>query len=138
FGTAKVLVPRSPIQYVLLFIFAQAAIVGGLQIEKVDSLRDYFSHLFQISSAYAMFGIGWLAIGKFGTTFWRRWTTMAMAAILLGSISILFALSEERVERLYTPAYGLIFVMAFSLIYSKKKSAVAYAALLVSNKRAVI
>lgn len=138
FGPAKVLAPRSFIQYVLLFVFVQAAIVGGIQLEGVESLRDYFSHLFQLSSAYAMFGIGWLAIDKFGHAFWRRWTTLAMAAILLGSVSILFALSEERVGRLYTPAYGLIFVMSFSLIYTKKKSVAAYAALLVSNKRAVI
>jgi hypothetical protein len=138
FGPAKVLTPRSFIQYVLLFVFAQAAIVGGVQLDGVEALRDYFSHMFQISSAYAMFGIGWLAIGKFGSAFWRRWTTLAMAAILLGSVSILFALSEDRVDRLYTPAYGLIFVMSFSLIYSKKKSVAAYAGLLVSNKRAVI
>jgi hypothetical protein len=138
FGPAKVLAPRSFLQYVLLLVFAQAAIIGGMQLESVESLRDYFSHLFQISSAYAMFGIGWLAIDKFGHAFWRRWTTLALAAILLGSVSILLALSEDRVDRLYTPAYGLIFVMSFSFLYSKKKSVAAYAALLVSNKRAVI
>lgn len=138
FGPAKVLAPRSFLQYILLLVFAQAAIVGGVQLVGVGSLRDYFSHLFQISSAYAMFGIGWLAIDKFGHAFWRRWTTLALAAILLGSVSILLALSQDRVDRLYTPAYGLIFVMSFSVIYSKKKSVAAYAALLVSNKRAVI
>lgn len=138
FGPSKVLIPRAIMQYALLLVFAQAAVIGAIQLEGAESIRDYLSHLFQLSSAYAMFGIGWLGVEKFGSKFWRRWTTLAMGAILIGSVSILFALSEERVDRLYTPAYGLVFVLSFGLIYSKKKSLLAYAGLLVSNKRAVI
>lgn len=139
FGFKKIIKPRNYLQYIILLIFFQAAIIGGLNLVNDDvTLRSYLSHLFQVGSAYIMLGVGWQAINTFSYRFWKWWTRASLLAVLLSTILILIALGAGDIGRLYTPAYTLIFVMSFSLIYSKKTSMISYGGLLVSNKRGPI
>lgn len=138
YRVSKVVVPRAPLQYLLLFVFFQAFIVGGYQLNGVASIRNFASHLFQIASAYVMFGVGWLSINTFGYKFWRRWGVLALISIGIASVGILTVLAAGRVGRLYTPIYGIIFVMSSFGIYSKKGAIASYTLLIISNKRATI
>ena len=137
FGFSKILRPKIYLQYILILVFLQSAIVGGA-VNEMDSFRSYFSHLFQLGSAYLLIGIGWQSVNKFGYKFWYRSAVLSLVSVFISSVMILITLSQNNVGRLYTPVFGLIFVMSFSLIYSRNISWLSYIILLISNKRGPI
>jgi len=137
-GPARVLTVRSVVQAVLLLAFAQAMLRGFEYGASPDTLRHYASHLFQLLSAYVMFGVGWQSIGKTTTAFWKRFTWLALAAALASTWMTLVLLGRGDVGRLYTPAYGLIFVVAYAVMESPIMMSLAFVGGLLSNKRGPI
>lgn len=138
YGPARVLTPRSILQVILILIFIQAMMRGISNGANPELLRNYLSHLFQIASAYIMFGIGWVSIGRIGYTFWKRFVILALSAALISTLVTLIELKEGTVLRYYTPAYGFIFIAAFGALYSYRISILAILGLIVSNKRGPI
>lgn len=138
FGAGRVIRPRAAVQIVLLVVFLQAMVRGFANGTDPATMRNYWSHLFQIASAYLMFGIGWIAIRRVGHKYWRLFAMLALLATLVSTTLTLGALDRGEVSRLYTPAYGFVFVTAFSAIYSAPTSAFAVLGSMVSNKRGPI
>lgn len=138
FGITKVLKPRTWLQLLLGVGFIQAMVVGLLHSNHTEDFRNFLSHLFQLGSAYLMVGVGWLSMGKFERKYWRNWTVLSLLAIGASTVLTVSALGRGEVGRLYTPAYGLILVLAYAGLYWKRGVLLAYLLAIVSNKRAVI
>lgn len=138
FGGFRVLGFKTLLHIGLAFTFVQAMLIGIQNIMDPDRFRSYFSHLFQISSAYVMLSVGWLSVDRIGHRFWERFVALALGALLISTFFTVTALGRDEIGRLYTPAYGFIFVAAFSSIYSKSNSALTLGGLLLSNKRGPI
>lgn len=134
-SVVNALIPRTPLQIVLAIVFLQAMLVGAQNFSNFEDIRPYLSHLFQIASAYVMFGVGWMSIGKIGHKFWERFAILTLAAAIISTALTLTALGRGDIARLYTPAYGFIFVAAYSILYSNKISTAVLLSILVSNKR---
>ncbi len=138
FGKLAVFQPRSFLQIALGLVFIQAAAIGVYNDAHIDEPRFFFSHLFQIFSAYTMIGVGWMAVGRLGHGFWRLFVTLALIATLLASAFTINAYSNNDITHIYTAAYVFIFVGSFSAIYSNRLSFLVFLGILVSNKRGPI
>lgn len=134
----RVLRPRSMLQIAICVAFGVSSLVGIPNLLDADTPRDYLSHLFQLASAYVMIGVGWSSGGAVPGSFWRRSAVLGAVATFVATGMTLSALADERVGRLYTPAYGFIFVAAFGTVASYWLSTAAALGLVVSNKRGPI
>jgi hypothetical protein len=134
-GPARLIGARSVLQLGLAFAFVMAAVIGFSNAIDPASQRNYFSHLFQVASAFVMFGFGVVAFDWFGHQYWRRFAWLALISTFISSAVTLDALGRGDIGRLYTPAYAFVFVAAFSALHSKKLSILSVLGLLVSNKR---
>jgi TM2 domain-containing membrane protein YozV len=138
FGLGNLLKIRTVMHLALGFAFISAALIGFPRLLEVGGQRAYFSHLFQIASAFVMLGVGWTAMDWCGYQFFRRFVLLSLIATLISTAITLWAFGRGDVSRLYTPAYTFLFVAAFSASFSKKMSALTIVGLLVSNKRGPI
>lgn len=138
FRPARVFKITTLMQVVLAFVFMQALLVGWKNLVYEGEPRAYFSHLFQILSAFIMFGVGLNIKRSLDFNFWRLHVILALIATYIATFFTLRALDANLIGRLYTPAFGFILVAAFSAVYSSRISLVAFVGVLVSNKRGVI
>ncbi|MBL8370329.1 MAG: hypothetical protein JNK28_02965 [Burkholderiaceae bacterium] len=134
-GLREILRIKTALHLVLILGGVQAMIVGLPNLLDGDATRYYFSHLFQIASAYVMLVLGWSMANTIEKKFWERFVLMALLATLVSSYFTLAALARNEVGRLYTPAYTFIFVAAYSLAYSNLQTLLVIGGLLISNKR---
>lgn len=121
----------------LVITFVQAASVGLHNV--IDGeIRNYASHLFQLFSAAVMIAAGARWSDDFDERFWRRFAVLAIFAASASSLMTLRVWNSGDIGRYYTPAYILLFVVAFSLAVRPNGKHLTVASLLVaivSNKR---
>lgn len=137
-GVSNLLRPVSSLQVLLLLMFVQGAVVGGVKFLGEYSFRYYFSHLFQVASAYVLIKVGWLLYQRWGEVFWRRIVLCALFSALISSSITIVALGRGDIGRYYTAAYGFILISAFAVVASKKIFLLSFLGSLISNKRAVL
>lgn len=126
---------RSYLHLVLLIVFIISMLVG-LPNFMDGYYREYFSHLFQLFSAFVMLNVGWFAVDLLKDNFWKKTIFFSLISILISTFITLVLLGSGDVGRLYTPAYGFILVAAYSIYYSNLYSVLTMLGLFLSNKRA--
>ncbi|MCL5043067.1 MAG: hypothetical protein M1440_11575 [Gammaproteobacteria bacterium] len=137
-GLGRVLKPRSGTQFLLVGMFLLGSIVGVQNIIIDESYREYFSHLFQVSSAYVMFLVGWLTFKNWSEKFWKHFILLALISALISSALTIGALDRGEIGRYYTAAYGFILISAYAANSSSSITLLAVLGSVVSNKRAVV
>jgi hypothetical protein len=133
----KCLIFRSYMSLALVLAFVQAALIG-LDHAIDGNIRSYLSHLFQLFSAIVMLAAGTHWSDDFGKRFWRRFAMMAIFAASASTLMSLRVWDAGEINRYYTPAYILIFVVAFSLAVRPEGKTLTIGSILVaiiSNKR---
>jgi|GEM_PF-5905526 len=138
FGLVYIAKPRTYFHLLFLFTIALAMSMGFFNLNDSDSVRAYFSHIFQIFSAYVMIGVGWNLYNKLSDVFWTRLVYMSLFAALISTVVTIKALGDGDVGRFYTPAYGFILTFSFGLVASKKSNLASFFGAIISNKRGVL
>ncbi|HIB05372.1 hypothetical protein [Alloalcanivorax xenomutans] len=136
-GIGNLLKPRSGIQILFILMIFQSSLLGIWRLFDFGG-RAYFSHIFQISSAYLLIYVGWIMFDYWGEVFWRRMAFISLVAAFFSSALVIGALDRGDIGRYYTAAYGFIFVSAFSAVASKKMQLMSFIGAGISNKRAVV
>ena len=138
FGVGHLIRPKTYLHIILLAMFFLAAVIGLGNLGGESGARAYFSHLFQVGSAYVMVGVGWLAYDRLNEKYWKRLVVLALFSALVSTAATIRALGEGEIGRFYTPAYGFILIYAFGAVCSTKTSILAFFGSVISNKRGVI
>lgn len=136
-GIKNILKPKAGIQLLLLLMFIQSAIIGLVNVFEGSSFRSYFSHLFQVASAYLLFCAGWLLFDYWGERFWRPVVLMGFFSAIISTYFTISALDRGDIGRYYTAAYGFILISSFSAVHSRKLLFLSFVVTFISNKRAV-
>lgn len=137
-GLRRVLKVKSALQLVLLIMFFQAMAVGLGNIIVDNSYRNYFSHLFQTSSAYVLLMVGWITYRSWSEKFWKVLVFSALVAAFISSAVTINALGRGEIGRFYTAAYGFILVSAYAANSSSTIAFASFLGVIISNKRAVV
>lgn len=137
-GVGRILKVKSVLQLILIIMFFQAMAVGLGNIIVDDSYRSYFSHLFQISSAYVLLMVGWMTYRSWSENFWKALVLSALVAAFISSAVTINALEQGEIGRFYTAAYGFILVSAFAANSSSTIAFASFLGVIISNKRAVV
>lgn len=137
-GLNNILRPKSGIQVLFLMMLLQSAFVGLANLLDGGDVRNYVSHLFQISSAYLMICVGWLMFNSWGERFWKRLVLAGLFSAFVSSFFTIGALSRGDIGRYYTAAYGFILISSFAAVASNKTLFLGFLGSFISNKRAVL
>lgn len=137
-GINKILKPKIFIQLYLVLMFIIAAIVGINNLLDKYAYREYFSHLFQIVTAYTMCITGWVTYKSLGEKFWKIFITIALLSTSISSIYTISSLSNGDIGRYYTAAYGFILIASYSANRSFALSILSFLSVIISNKRSVV
>lgn len=137
-GMVSVLRPRTFLHIILFVFLLNALIIGIPHLLDPTSVRYYFSHGFQLISAYILLSVGWLAKDIFSEKFWKYFAIASLVTTFIASYYTLSAYGKGEIGRLYTPAYGFILIFSYGILKSRSISGLAALGTLISNKRGVI
>jgi hypothetical protein len=137
-GMRRLIVPKTWYHALLLPVFVMAALVGYGRLADVDTARYYLSHLFQLGSAYIMFGVGWSGFETVHHRFWKVGVIATLVSTYAATLITLVALQREAIDVIYTASYLFILVAAYGAHFSNRFAGLAILGTLVSNKRGVV
>lgn len=137
-GLNNIIKPKSSIQILLLMMLLQSALVGLTNLFDGGEIRNYVSHLFQVSSAYLMLCVGWLMFDYWGERFWKWLVFAGLFSAFVSSFFTIGALGRGDIGRYYTAAYGFILISSFAAVASNKTLFLGFLGSFISNKRAVL
>lgn len=132
-----ILRPNSHFNFILILTLIQCATIGASNLFG-ENQREYFSHLFQISSAYVMFNIGARKYKLINYNKAKLYSLLAILAYISATLITIYIMSSFGAGRFYTPAYTLLLPAAYSGATSPIQFLGVFVLALFSNKRGVI
>lgn len=136
-GPFKVIKPVTYFQLVLIYAILSAAILGYENLFSENS-RAFYSHIFQLGSAYLLLGVGWHSYNSIPDRFWAIYSYIICIAIFIATYFAVASYTAGDTGRLYTPAYYFILITSYGALHSRKLTLVSLFGLALSNKRGPI
>lgn len=138
-GGMRVLKLRSRFQVLLAFAFVQAAMLGLFNLAGGGSVRAFLSHLFQLASAFVMFGVGRTVGHMVHEETYRRIAMLSIVGFVIGTAVTVAYLATGDIPRFYGPSYAALLPLS---LWTGQRSfllvVMTVAGLIVANKRGMI
>jgi hypothetical protein len=139
-GLARSMRAHAKLQTVLALVVVQAAVVGLLNHNLSGNGRDYFAHIFQLSSAYVLFSVGYVASPDFRTRALKRMAVVGLVGFLLGTAVTVYLLGLPGViQRFYGPSYSALLALCYSIgVAAIVPMIFLFACVFMANKRGML
>jgi hypothetical protein len=128
-----------PFQAMLLLVIIQSMLVGVTNSYPWSVPREFVSHIFQLFSAFILYGCGHVLAGRLTARSLRRAAMTYGLGFVVGSVVTIALLGQGEVPRYYTPSYAALLPLSYTAANGLGlSSALLMGFVFAANKRAVL